>query len=95
MSIDADKLEAVRQLLAHELPEFVVEARDPGHQAAAEYRIRRTDRVQRVRIAAERFDDYSTADEILHGAALRQTVAMEESFLLRPDGNWVLEDDPE
>ena len=95
MSIDPGKLEAVRERLALELPGITVEARDPGGHEAAEYRIHRSDRVQRVWIAAERFGDYSTADEILHHVALHQAVTLEHSFLLRPDGTWVLEDDLE
>ena len=91
MTIDPDKMEAVRQRLAEAIPEFKVVKRDPGALAAAEYLIRRDDRLQRIRIDETRFDDYATAEEILPNQGLR-LARLGESFLLLGSGRVRLED---
>ncbi len=92
MTIDPDRLEAVRQRLAEAIPEFEVAKHDPGSLAPAEYLIQRADRLQRIRIEFTRFEDYATAEEILPDQPLREA-RLGESFLLGCD-TITLEDDP-
>ncbi len=83
MSIDPDKLEAVRLRLAGGTGCEVL-ALDPGSKAAAEYRIGPSDRGQLVRVSWERFVEYATATEILDDQALHRA-KFGESFLVGVD----------
>ena len=88
---DPKKVEAVRQLLTEKLKRGEVLAHDPGMLEPVEFHIDIHIDKQRIRLAAERFADYETAEDILLSRDALPKAMLGDSFLLTKDGEFVLE----